>query len=278
MLLKIEILIISLLISNKDKIVVEIHLVSRSPWPLFIRFSIINNLFRLLLFLVGGFYFFYTIFNVFLFIIVLILWCRDVIREACYKGDHTCIVYTCIYIGMILFILGECLFFFCFFWSFFHNSCSPDPLCGIVWPYFIRESLPPFEAPLLNSLLLLSSGVTLTCRHYNVVNMSLKKGVSTLLWTILLGLSFTVIQIAEYYEFRTSINDNSFGRIFFVRTGFHGLHVIVGSVMLICIYFRLNKYQIRSEQHVGFTNRIWYWHFVDVVWLILFSTMYWWLK
>ena len=208
-------------------------------------------------------------------------WWSDVIKEA-NGGDHTPVVQLHHRYGMILFIASEVMFFVAWFWAYFNASLFPPAVdsVGGVWPPEGMEVLNPFGFPLLNTLILLCSGTTVTWAHHALIHGDrdgLKKG---LLATIALGLVFSAIQAFEYsvapFAFSTENGGNIYGSTFFMATGFHGFHVIVGTIFLIVCYLRAKKGDFTPKQHFGFEAAAWYWHFVDVVWLFLFATIYVW--
>jgi cytochrome c oxidase subunit 3 len=163
-----------------------------------------------------------------------------------------------------------------FFWAFFHRSISPTVELGQAWPPYSISSFNPIRVPLLNTILLLSSGVRITWSHHEMIKNNFNKAKNALLLTITLGIVFTFFQGLEYKEAPFSISDSTFGSTFFIATGFHGLHVIIGSLFLLVSIIRF-KNLINSSIHiVGFECAAWYWHFVDVVWLFLYSILYWW--
>jgi len=214
-------------------------------------------------------------------VIIIFLWWRDIVRESTIIGRHTKIVQVGLKLGIILFIFSEVIFFFGFFWAFFHRSLSPIVERGITWPPFSINPINPIRVPLLNTALLLFSGVTVTWRHLEVVannrrNFLLGGGGIRLINTLLLGFYFTVIQWQEYKMSTFSIRDGIFGRVFFIATGFHGIHVIIGSIFLLICLVRIWLKHFSELHHLGFELAIWYWHFVDVVWLFLFTTIYVW--
>ena len=220
------------------------------------------------------------------------LWWADVVKEA-HAGDHTPVVSLHLRYGMILFIASEVMFFVGWFWAFFDFSLFPAPLeivdgsvtnmvgqAGAAaleqWPPKGIEVLDAFELPLLNTLILLCSGTTVTWAHHALIHGDrdgLKKG----LWaTILLGLLFSSIQAYEYAEAPFAFKGLNYGSSFFMATGFHGFHVIIGTIFLAVCLFRTYKGHFTPRQHFGFEAAAWYWHFVDVVWLFLFCVIYVW--
>nr|AYQ22936.1 cytochrome c oxidase subunit III [Orthione mesoamericana] len=203
-------------------------------------------------------------------------WFRDVTREGTHQGNHTSVVQTGLKYGMVLFIASEVLFFFSFFWAFFHSSLSPTPELGLVWPPKGISVFNPFDIPLLNTIILLSSGATVTWAHHSVLEGDHSEAVAGMVMTVMLGAYFTGLQALEYVEAPFSIADSVYGSTFFVATGFHGLHVIIGSIFLMVMGVRLAKGHFSPTHHFGLEAAAWYWHFVDVVWLFLFVSIYWW--
>lgn len=209
-------------------------------------------------------------------ILTIIQWWRDVVRERTYQGLHTRIVIKGLRWGIILFIVSEVLFFFSFFWAFFHRSLSPAVEIGITWPPLGIQPFNPFQIPLLNTTILLSSGATVTWTHHAILGSNYSQAVQRLAITVILGFYFTILQAYEYIEAPFTIADSVYGSVFFVATGFHGLHVIIGSTFLAVCFYRLIKCHFSANHHFGFEAAAWYWHFVDVVWLFLYVFIYWW--
>lgn len=175
-----------------------------------------------------------------------------------------------------MFIASEVLFFVSFFWAYFHNSIIPRIEIGQIWPPIIIKSLNPINIPLLNTVLLLSSGVSITWSHHLLMKNNIKLRKLCLLITIVLGAYFSILQLFEYIETEFSLADAIYGSSFFIATGFHGLHVLIGSTFLIITWTRINKIEFANNHTIGFETAAWYWHFVDVVWLFLFTAIYWW--
>src|ERR1700687_2579293 len=211
-------------------------------------------------------------------------WWADVIREAQFKGDHTRVVQISHRYGMILFIASEVMFFVAWFWAFSNASLFPgDPvhatreaLFGGVWPPKGIETFDPWHLPLLNTLILLTSGTTVTWAHHALLHDDRKGLKWGLMCTIALGLTFTAGQAYEYSHAAFHYAGHIYGATFFMATGFHGAHVIIGSIFLIVCLLRALAGHFTPKQHLGFEFAAWYWHFVDVVWLFLFACIYVW--
>ncbi|NNC71981.1 MAG: cytochrome c oxidase subunit 3 [Sphingomonadaceae bacterium] len=204
-------------------------------------------------------------------------WWVDVIREA--NGeDHTPVVQLHLRYGMILFIASEVMFFVGWFWAFFGAALFPPEVeaVGGVWPPEGIHVFDPFSFPLLNTLILLCSGTTVTWAHHSLLNGD-REGLKLGLWlTIGLGIIFTCIQAYEYAHAAFDFGGNIYGATFFMATGFHGFHVIVGTIFLAVCLLRTYRGDFTPKQHFGFEAAAWYWHFVDVVWLFLFVSIYVW--
>lgn len=208
--------------------------------------------------------------------LTIVQWWRDVIREATFLGQHTTIVAKGLRWGIALFIASEVCFFFAFFWAFFHRSLAPTPELGCTWPPTGISPLNPFSVPLLNTAVLLASGVTVTWAHHRILEKNKAETTQALLLTVILGVYFTYLQAGEYVEAPFTIADRVYGTTFFVATGFHGLHVLIGSSFLLVCLWRAFSHQFSTGHHFGFEAAAWYWHFVDVVWIFLYLCIYWW--
>jgi cytochrome c oxidase subunit III len=277
----------------------DYHLVDPSPWPIVGSVAVfimaigaiawMHHMFEApwIVFAIGVVGVLYTMAS----------WWGDVIREAEYKGDHTRVVQISHRYGMILFIASEVMFFVAWFWAFFNSALFPaDPIhatrdaifgCGLgtaagacsvagTWPPHGIAAFDPWHLPLLNTLILLTSGTTVTWAHHALLENdrpSLKFG---LILTILLGLGFTGCQAWEYIHAPFHFSGHVFGATFFMATGFHGFHVIIGTTFLIVCLLRVYAGHFNPKQHLGFEFAAWYWHFVDVVWLFLFVCIYVW--
>ncbi|UJQ95852.1 cytochrome c oxidase subunit 3 [Mariluticola halotolerans] len=210
-------------------------------------------------------------------------WWADVIREA-NAGDHTPVVQIHHRYGMILFIVSEIMFFVAWFWAYFDGFFRVDDIeqfarvaaTGGVWPPVGIEVFDPWHLPIFNTLILLTSGTTITWAHHALLHddrEGLKWG---LILTVALGALFTVVQAIEYASAGFSFSGNIYGATFFMATGFHGFHVLVGTIFLIVCLLRALAGQFDAKNHLGFEFAAWYWHFVDVVWLFLFASIYVW--
>jgi cytochrome c oxidase subunit 3 len=206
----------------------------------------------------------------------MVLWFRDVIIEGTFLGDHTFVVQKGITMGVRLFILSEVFFFLSIFWAFFHSSLSPAIELGSQWPPVGIPTINPFELPLLNTILLLSSGATITYAHHSLIEGNRRGAILGTLLTLILATLFTICQGIEYYNAGFTIADGIYGSTFFFSTGFHGIHVIIGTAFIAVGFFRLLSYHLTDHHHLGYEGSILYWHFVDVVWLFLFVAVYWW--
>jgi cytochrome c oxidase subunit 3 len=204
------------------------------------------------------------------------LWFRDVISEGTYMGKHTLAVQRGINMGVGLFIISEALFFLAIFWAFFHSALSPTTELGAQWPPLGIDSINPFELPLLNTVLLLSSGVTVTYGHHSVIGVNRKGSLYALIATCLLAIIFTALQGVEYTVSSFTISDSTYASCFYFGTGFHGLHVMIGTAFLAVGLWRILAYHFTGNHHLGLESAILYWHFVDVVWLFLYISVYYW--
>jgi cytochrome c oxidase subunit III len=232
------------------------------------------------------------------------VWWRDVIKEA-HGGDHTPVVQLHLRYGMIMFIASEVMFFVAWFWAYFDASLFPaaihalditapdgsvtqskeiigmverNTLTGGHWPpkpnEYFHGTFDPWGLPLVNTLILLTSGTTVTWAHHALLNGDRKGLKWGLLITIALGLLFTACQAYEYAHAGFTFSGFIYGSTFFMATGFHGAHVIIGTLFLTVCLFRALAGHFTPQQHFGFEAAAWYWHFVDVVWLFLFTVIY----
>ena len=208
--------------------------------------------------------------------LTLIQWFLDIILERRIQGFHRNKVLKGIKFGIIIFIISEIIFFFRFFWGYFHIFLSPRIDIGSHWPTINIITFNPYRVPLLNTVILVTSGVTITLSHYYLILNILNKSIKYIIYTIFLGIIFTLFQLIEYNEAIFNISDSVYGSLFFIITGFHGLHVLIGTVFLIINLILINKLDYSINHHFGFEAAAWYWHFVDVVWLFLYILVYYW--
>jgi cytochrome c oxidase subunit 3 len=274
----------------------DYHLVNPSPYPLIGSLAGIMTTLGLVTWWKGlfglpaGTWWLFAL-GIGLIIFTMIGWWREVIKEA-NGGDHTPVVSIGLRYGMILFIASEVMFFVAWFWIFFemalfHGARTHAPIEEVraawaTWPPHGIETVPPWELPLVNTLTLLLSGTTVTWAHHALQQNDRKSAKIGLLLTILLGVLFTSIQAYEYnhivehkYFFsEEAANSGLYGSAFFMATGFHGFHVIIGTIFLTVCLLRLMAGGFTPQKHFGFEAAAWYWHFVDVVWLFLFAFIY----
>lgn len=253
------------------------HLVSPSPWPILTCVSLLTlttsgvltmhgfNLAQAMVYLA-----------LFTLIVSMSLWFRDIISEATYLGNHTQAVQKGINMGVSLFIASEALFFLAIFWTFFHSALSPAMEEGAQWPPEGIESVNPFELPLCNTILLLCSGFTITYAHHCMIHGNRSGTIYGITATVILALVFTLLQGVEYTVSSFTLSDSTYGSCFYFGTGFHGLHVMIGTAFIAVGLWRVLAYHFTLNHHIGLESSILYWHFVDVVWLFLFVSVYYW--
>lgn len=273
----------------------KFHIVDQSPWPLLASISVFSTAVALILVMHGfgydelssvplhrrieppynwtGFQFFFSLFNT---LCVAGLWFRDIVREATILGAHTVKVQKGLRLGFVLFLGSEAMFFVSFFWAFLYVSLVPAPELGGVWP---PTGINPGNAlglPLVNTYLLVWSGFILTSSHYSLLSGRLTASITRLFYTLCFGFLFLVVQTVEYFTASFDISDGVYGSTFYLLTGFHGLHVLLGWMFLYVCFFRACVWHFTATRHLGFEMAIWYWHFVDVIWLILYGLVYVW--
>jgi cytochrome c oxidase subunit 3 len=286
----------------------DYHLVDPSPWPIvgsLAAFTMLagavlwmNKDYQAFGILAGKPYIFGL--GVALLIYMFVGWWRDVIQESVVRGNHTPVVKLHLRFGMVLFIASEVMFFVAWFWAYFNSAFFPHDVSIGQWPPAGIVTLDPWHFPVLNTLILLTSATTVTWAHHALQHDDRKGAIQGLLLTVGLGMSFTAIQAYEYAHAPFTFGFNGaalvpftdpahatlatgvgnlgaiYGSTFFMATGFHGFHVIVGTIFLIVCLFRAIAGQFTSTRHFGFEAAAWYWHFVDVVWLFLFAWIYVW--
>ncbi len=251
------------------------HMVEPSPWPFIGSASALVLAFGSVLYLHDG--------GAWLMVLgfgavaaTMFGWWRQVIREAQDGRSHGVVVRIGLRYGMALFIASEVMFFAAFFWAFFNAALFPTEAMGGIWPPEGIKTFNPWDLPFLNTLILLTSGVTLTWSHHALIHDDRRNAIRGLVLTIILAVIFTAVQAIEYSHAAFGLSDGIYPSVFYLATGFHGFHVIVGTIFLTVCLFRLMKGHFTPTHHVGFEAAAWYWHFVDVVWLFLFFAVYWW--
>lgn len=247
------------------------HVLSLSLWPIIIRIAVLVSFIRLYLSIKVGF-------NILMLIAVLVIinWFKDVSRERDLLVEHRSLNNIFFKTGIILFITSEVMFFVSFFWCYFDFVLAVDFEIGRVWPPKGIQRINPFRVPLLNTIILLSSGVLITWSHFSILNNNWYIRVVRLLATLILGIYFLFVQYQEYLDATYTFISRGYGRIFFLATGFHGFHVILGCILIFGSLYRILSLSCDSLSHYNFEFSAWYWHFVDVVWLFLFIFIYWW--
>ena len=267
----------------------DYHLVPPSPWPLVGSMSAFVMAVGAIMFMkhlpvaglqLGPYVFGAGVLGV---LYTMAAWWTDVAHEA-NTGDHTRVVQISHRYGMILFIASEVMFFVAWFWAYFDSSLFPGELkeyartefTGGVWPPKGVDALDPWHLPLFNTLILLTSGTTVTWAHHALLHDDRKGLRQGLILTVLLGMLFTSVQAYEYAHAPFAFKGNIYGATFFMATGFHGFHVLVGTIFLAVCLARASSGQFTPQRHLGFEFAAWYWHFVDVVWLFLFACIYVW--
>lgn len=250
------------------------HIVKPSPWPLFaslaagaLAYTAVDyfhdkTLWPMLL-------------SAFFLIAVAALWFRDIIRESMDKTAHSDTVRNGFRFGMLLFILSEVAFFAAFFWAYFEAALVPKEAIGSVWPPAHIKTIDPFDLPFMMTMILLLSGCTVTWAHTALLENNRRDLVRGLALTVGLGVIFSCFQIYEYTHTTFGFKDTVYASTFYMLTGFHGFHVLIGTIFLAVVLWRAKRGDYSATDHFGFEAAAWYWHFVDVVWLFLFVVIYW---
>ncbi|HSI40839.1 MAG TPA: cytochrome c oxidase subunit 3 [Xanthobacteraceae bacterium] len=262
----------------------DYHMVEPSPWPFVASVSAFVLAVGAVFWMHGQLTSLVAIAGFLGVLYTMVVWWRDVIREGEYQGHHTPVVQLHLRYGMILFIASEVMFFVAWFWAFFDASIyageainyTRNEFTGGHWPPKGIETFNPWHLPLLNTLILLTSGTTVTWAHHALVHGD-RQGLKYGLWlTVILGVLFSLCQAYEYSHATFAFAGNIYGATFFMATGFHGFHVIVGTIFLAVCLARTYAGHFTPTHHFGFEAAAWYWHFVDVVWLFLFTFVYVW--
>jgi len=249
--------------------------IQSSFWPILVSVSLFSTTASILIYLNSLVELWDLFLRVFWVGFIAFLWWKDFSRERL-LGYHSHKLEVSLRRAILLFILSEVFFFLSFFWAFYDFSLSPVIEIGIIWPPVGIQPLSAYSVPLLNTVILLSRGVSVTWAHHSIVENYYLKAILRLGITVGLGVYFIFIQWVEYREAPFSIADGCYGRIFFIGTGFHGIHVIIGTRFLFYVLLLLGDVKLAFNHHFSFEAAAWYWHFVDVVWLVLFISIYWW--
>lgn len=254
------------------------HIVTRRPWPIMSSLAAWGAVSTTATIIAGKINTLVAKAFIITIVIASSIWWVDTIKERKKEGEHQEKVSIGLKIGIILFITSEVMFFSRFFWAYFHRGIRPNIEVGQVWPPNEIKSFDPTNVPLLNTLILISSGVSVTWAHHATIKNEQKKREKGLILTCALGLYFSLLQWMEYKQGEFSIGDSSYGSVFFIATGFHGIHVIIGTTFLVVTLINITIMSISKRHHNSFEIAAWYWHFVDVVWLFLYLSIYWWGK
>jgi cytochrome c oxidase subunit 3 len=272
----------------------DYHLVEPSAWPVIGAFGAFSLALGAVLYFIsrkaGDPQLWYLVPGTLIVLVTMIGWWRDVIREAEHEGHHTAVVQLHLRYGMILFIISEVMFFVAWFWAYFDVALFPadaaqvarTELTGGHWPPVatgdgrFEHVFDPWDLPFLNTLILLASGTTVTWAHHSLIENDRNGLIWGLILTVVLGILFTICQVFEYSHAGFQFAGHIYGSTFYMATGFHGFHVIVGTIFLSVILFRAISGHFTPTHHFGFEAAAWYWHFVDVVWLFLFVSIYLW--
>lgn len=253
------------------------HLVDQSPWPILTSLTMLSLTTSGVLYMhgfMGGGSLLTLAF--FLVATAMTLWFRDVVAESTYLGHHTFEVKKGLTLGVALFIVSEVFAFLSVFWAYFHSSLAPTIELGSSWPPVGITPLDPFAIPLLNTIILLSSGAFITWAHHALIKGNRADAIRGSILTVIAAVIFTGLQYIEYQQAGFTIADSVYGTVFFASTGLHGLHVIVGTIFIVVGLLRIISYHSTDNHHLGYESAILYWHFVDVVWLFLYVCVYWW--
>ncbi len=264
------------------------HMPDPSPWPIIGSIGAFLTAFGLILYLhpdllgttlrptIAAFKAWTILPGLLLVLFTMYSWWAVVVSESRTPGVHSPVVRLGLRYGMFLFISSEVMFFLAFFWAFFHFSLYPEHANSATWPPEGIHVFDPWDLPFLNTLILLTSGTTVTWAHHALREGNRQSLIYGLALTVVLGMLFTACQAYEYAHAAFGFKDGIYSSTFYMATGFHGFHVLVGTIFLAVCLFRAMKGHFTPERHFGFEAAAWYWHFVDVVWIFLFICIYWW--
>lgn len=251
----------------------QFFILPERPWPVVSIFNAFNIFLAALLYLKFG-QTTYLFLNIYIIFLRRIFWWNSFRGEFNLEGKNSLTIEQGLKYAIILFISSEIFFFFSFFWSYFHFFLSPAIEIRIIWPPLAVSIFDYRNVPLINTLILVRSGFRITIRHHYIIKGKIKKSEVFLFITVVLGLLFTILQFIEYKSSFFEIRDGSFGRGFFMLTGFHGIHVIIGTIFLLISLYRFRKMTPNRNECLRFELASWYWHFVDVVWIFLYFILY----
>ena len=266
---------------KKFRIVNDFFIVNPSMWPILTAFSLLGLAISTVCFF---HYKKYSLFFMFFFSALILIfasfWWYDLIKETQIYHLYTPLVQSNLKLGMIIFIVSEVFFSFSFFWAFFHSSLSPSIFIGSVWPpelfYELGKVINPWSIPVLNTLFSLTSGLYVSWSHHSLKIEEYEDCFFGLIFCLVCAVFSTGWQAYEYYYAELLLSDGIYGSCFYMLTGFHGLHVIGGTIFLLVCTIRLRYGHFHDGRHVGFDCAVWYWHFVDVIWILLFIFVYVW--
>nr|ALA07953.1 cytochrome c oxidase subunit III [Argopecten ventricosus] len=250
------------------------HRVDQSPWPLLTAWSLGISAMMFVQFLHGD-PFYRVLVGLGLVVTCVYWWFSDIISEATFMGKHTRRVQRGIRIGFCMFLISETMFFASFFWAFFHSALAPGMALGFFWPQEIY-TMPCWGLPLLNTSLLLSTVFPCNMAQAAIKAGELKVALNTLGLVMFLGGCFVLVQGYEIFTAKFTLADGVYGCCFFSLTGLHGLHVVGGLFFLFIAWSRARLGHFSSSRHLNLTFSIWYWHFVDIIWIFVFSFIYVW--
>jgi len=253
------------------------HVLEPSLWPFFLAFGgffFVTGLAFTMHYVITGYY--VLLLGLVIIIFTSVFWFLDISREAVVGGYHTRVVRKGLKTGFIFFIASEIMLFFGFFWAFFHSALCPSIEIGAVWPPVGLQVIPVFDFPLFNTFVLIISGFSVTWAHRGISMGSYKDTIDGFILTIFLGFFFIFLQGLEYYESTFNLQDGIYPSVFFLLTGLHGCHVIIGAFFLLFCFWSLIANHFLTNHYLRFVFAIWYWHFVDIVWIFLFLSLYCW--
>nr|YP_009915648.1 Cox3 [Metschnikowia kamakouana]QMS50960.1 Cox3 [Metschnikowia kamakouana] len=253
------------------------HLVNPSPWPVYTSFVLMNL--ALSIGLTAHNYMnnnYYMLLNMMSILYVLTLWFKDVMAESTYLGDHTKAVKTGLTQGFYLFVVSEMLMFASLFWAYLHSSLNPTMEIGMSWPPAGMEAMSPSELPLLNTIMLLASGVTMTMGHHALINSNRKDTLYGFMFTTLLIVMFVMLQMFEFMFSSFTMSDGVYGSTFYALTGLHFFHMNSMAMMLMVCVWRMYNYDFTNNSHVFIEMTVMYLHVLDMLWLFMYMMCYWW--